>query len=174
MPDVAFFGFRVTSLVRSSTIIERGFAHPAIPHPGSESPKALQGTISGAGGFGAMTRPKILIVEDEPLIAMDLEHIVLETLPAEVLIKSSVDGARQVLHRVDFAFLDVNVINGLTFGVGEFLMQAGVPFVFLSASPPDGIPTTLRAAPFIGKPATPDKVKHALRTAFPSDDDPPE
>jgi DNA-binding response OmpR family regulator len=88
-----------------------------------------------------MDSPRILIVEDEPLIAMDLEDVVAQVLPAVIIVKSSVAGARNVLTEpVDFAFLDVNVTNGVTFPLAEKLMADRVPFAFISASAESDLP----------------------------------
>ncbi len=58
----------------------------------------------------------ILIVEDEPWVAMDLEMIIIKIVTATVLIEGSVAATKEALHEaLDFAFLDVDVTNGKTF-----------------------------------------------------------
>jgi len=58
----------------------------------------------------------ILIVEDEPSVAMDLEMIIIKIVTATVLIEGSVAATKEALHEaLDFAFLDVDVTNGKTF-----------------------------------------------------------
>ena len=58
---------------------------------------------------------RVLIVEDEPLIAMTIEQIVVDTLPSIVVVKSSVRETRKVIEDAfDFALLDVDVTNGKT------------------------------------------------------------
>ena len=113
-----------------------------------------------------MKSPRILIVEDEPLIAMDLEDVVGQVVPAVVIIKSSVAGARAALAEpVDFAFLDVNVTNGDTFSLARMLAADGVPFAFISASAEKDLPPPLQTMPFIGKPASRAAVKRVLAAA---------
>ena len=63
----------------------------------------------------------ILIVEDDPLVAMGLEMMVTEIVTATVVVKESVAAAKKILlDLLDFAFLDVNVTDGKTFEVAQF------------------------------------------------------
>jgi CheY-like chemotaxis protein len=112
------------------------------------------------------SRRRILIVEDEPLVSMLIEQIVEETIPAVVVIKSSVAETKKVLDEpFDFALLDVDVTNGKTYQVAELLGGKKVPFVFVSGSSKEHLPEHLRHVPFIKKPFNPDQIKHAILTA---------
>jgi DNA-binding response OmpR family regulator len=106
-----------------------------------------------------MPKRRVLIVEDDPNIAFDLEVIVAEALDAEVLLSRSVARAKAILaHKallvrsIDFALLDVDVTNGKTFEIAVMLRMRQVPFVFLSAAQPEQLPDDLRDAPLIAKP----------------------
>jgi DNA-binding response OmpR family regulator len=93
----------------------------------------------------------ILIVEDEPWIAMDLEMIIIESVTATVVVEGSVAGTKEVLHEaLDFAFLDVDVTNGKTFEIARILERKHVPF-------------ELRSVPFIPKPFHAAQIEHALQ-----------
>jgi CheY-like chemotaxis protein len=106
---------------------------------------------------------RILIVEDEPLIAMDLEDLVTSVIPASVIIHASVAGALKAVEQpLDFAFLDIKVADGLTIPVAEVLSARGIPFSFLSATNVDTLPSSLRSAPFLHKPASRVAVSKAL------------
>ena len=51
-----------------------------------------------------MPTPRILIVEDEPMAAMDLELTIAEIIAAEIVVAPSVAGARQAMAApLDFA-----------------------------------------------------------------------
>ena len=84
---------------------------------------------------------QILIVEDEPLIAMMLEDF-LEVLDKAVA--GSVDTVADALSRiaqggVDGAILDVNLRGGeKSTAVAEALAAQGVPFVFATGGGDDG------------------------------------
>ena len=63
----------------------------------------------------------ILVVEDEPWIAMDLEMMIIEVVTATVVIERSAAAAKKGLDEIlDFAFLDVDVTNGKTFEIAGF------------------------------------------------------
>jgi two-component SAPR family response regulator len=104
-------------------------------------------------GERPMAKRRVLIVEDEVLIAFELGAIVQKALDAEVLMSRSVARAKQLIDQpVDLALLDVDVTNGKTFEVAMLLRLRQIPFVFLSGSRREHIPEQLRDAPFIPKP----------------------
>jgi two-component SAPR family response regulator len=106
----------------------------------------------------------ILIVEDETLVAMDLEMMIIKIVPAVIVIEASVASTKKVLHEaLDFAFLDVDVTNGKTFEIAEILERQHVPFVFISGSRQDQLPFELRSVPFIPKPFHAAQIEHALQ-----------
>ncbi len=93
---------------------------------------------------------RILIVEDDPLVAMSLEMMVTEIVTATVVVKASVAATKKILHDIlDFAFLDVNVTDGKTFEVAQILERKRVPFAFISGSSQEQLPSDLRSVPFI-------------------------
>ena len=105
----------------------------------------------------------ILIVEDEPLIAMDLEMIIIEIVTATVVVERSVADTKKGLDEAfDFAFLDVDVTNGKTFEIANILERKHVPFVFVSGSPQEELPSDLRSVPFIPKPFHAAQIESAL------------
>jgi CheY-like chemotaxis protein len=107
---------------------------------------------------------RILIVEDEPLVAMNLKEMVDELVTATVVIEPSVAATKEALRKaVDFAFLDVQVTNGETFEIAHILERKSVPFVFVSGSPQDQLPSDLRTVPFISKPLFPAQVERVLQ-----------
>jgi CheY-like chemotaxis protein len=106
----------------------------------------------------------ILIVEDEPWIALDLEILVTDIVTATVVVEPSIAATKKVLHEaLDFAFLDVDVTNGKTFEVAQILERKNVPFAFVSGSPQDELPSDLRSVPFIPKPFDPAQIEHVLQ-----------
>ena len=96
---------------------------------------------------------RVLIVEDDPFVALDLECIVQEAFNAEVCVAGSVAEARaHARQAVDFAFLDIDMPDGKIYEVAADLQQRGVPFAFVSGEQLACVPPRLRAAPFIAKP----------------------
>jgi DNA-binding LytR/AlgR family response regulator len=108
--------------------------------------------------------PRVLIVEDEPMVAMDLESTVKEIIAAEIVVAPSVSRAREAMAEpLDFAFLDIEVTDGQTFEIALELRRKGVPFVFVSGARPEALPPDLRGAPFIPKPFERHLIARALR-----------
>lgn len=108
---------------------------------------------------------QILIVEDEPLIAMMLEDFL------EVLDKQSVgtvDTVAGALARVeqggiDAAILDVNLRGGeKSTPIAAELAARDIPFVFATGGSDDSVDERFRDRPVLQKPFTMDGVARAL------------
>ena len=115
-----------------------------------------------------MTEAKqILIVEDEPLIAMMLEDF-LDILDRGVA--GSVDSVAGALERIDqggidAAILDVNLRGGeKSTPVAAALAAAGVPFVFATGGTDESVDARFRDRPVLQKPFTMDGVAKALES----------
>ena len=83
------------------------------------------------GGVVSFTGKTVLILEDEPIIAMGLEDMLLDT-GAEVVVSASVPQALTALEkaRVDCAVLDVNLHGAKSYPVAARLNELRVPFIF--------------------------------------------
>lgn len=109
----------------------------------------------GPGDGGSLEGLKVLVVEDQALIAMDLEAVLREFGCVVVNLVPSAAGALACLRvqRPDAVLLDVNLSDGSAAPVAEALAAAGVPFAVLTGYEPDDIEApALRAAPYLGKP----------------------
>jgi CheY-like chemotaxis protein len=110
----------------------------------------------------------ILIVEDEPLIAMMLEDF-LESLGHSVAgTCDSVEGALQKVETggFDLAILDVNLKGENVWPVASRLRERKVPFVIATGGHVDPPPAEFNDAPVIEKPYTVDRVTPAIDAAF--------
>jgi DNA-binding response OmpR family regulator len=102
-----------------------------------------------------MDKQRILIVEDDPFIAMDIEAAVLDDLGdgTEVIVVDSLREAQSLAEDdVDCALLDVDVVGGKTFDVALKLRARGTPFAFVSGSLPSDLPQELAGTVFVRKP----------------------
>jgi CheY-like chemotaxis protein len=113
-----------------------------------------------------MTEPsRILIVEDEPLIAMMLEDF-LDVLDRQVVgTADTVAGALAHIGEapVDAAILDVNLRGGeKSTPVAEALAARDIPFVFATGGTEEGLDERFRDRPRLLKPFTMDGVAKAL------------
>lgn len=103
-----------------------------------------------------MSDIRILIVEDDPFIAMDIETAVAEQFgpAAELIVVDSVSLAQRAATGANLscALLDIDVVGGKTFEVAANLLQKGTPFAFVSGSTPGDVPEPLRQVRFLRKP----------------------
>jgi DNA-binding response OmpR family regulator len=102
-----------------------------------------------------------LIVEDDPMVAIDIESILLGAADADVSVASSVRDACRALDErgFDAAFLDIDVLDGKTFELARFLAERGTPFAFVSGARREEVPAALREAPFLPKPYDPAEIE---------------
>lgn len=115
--------------------------------------------------MNAATRARILVVEDEFLVAMELESVLsaggLEVLgPASTVVAALAIIAEC---RPDAAVLDVNLRGESVTPVAMSLRQLDVPFVLATAYRADDLPGALRGAVNIGKPVDSKSVVSALK-----------
>jgi DNA-binding response OmpR family regulator len=96
---------------------------------------------------------RILILEDDPLIALDLCTMV-EDIGHEVvgICGSMAEARTRAGDAVDFALLDIDVTDGKSFPLATWLNERHVPFAFVSASLRSDVPEHLRGVAFIPKP----------------------
>lgn len=109
----------------------------------------------------------ILVVEDEPLIAMMLEDF-LETLGHSIA--ASCDNVADAVRRAeeggfDLAILDVNLKGEAVWPVAHKLKERGVPFVIASGGHVEPPPAEFASAPMLEKPYTIDRITPVLEQA---------
>ena len=109
--------------------------------------------MAQAAGEDGVVSVRILILEDDPLIALDLQCI-LESEGHEVVgVCDSLAAARATIRNsFDFALLDIDLIDGKSFEFASVLNDRRIPFAFVSASRRSEVPPHLRGAKFIPKP----------------------
>ena len=110
----------------------------------------------------------VLIVEDDPIIALDFEDTVLRFGVSAVRTARSVAHALQLIEEraPDFALLDISLVREKSFAVAERLETLGIPFAFISGYGADAaLPVGLAQTPCLPKPCTADVMHAALRSA---------
>ena len=112
----------------------------------------------------ALQGRRVLVIEDESLVAMLLETILDDMGCSVVGPESNIDdGLRSALgEALDAALLDVNVAGREVFPVAEALRARGVPFVFSTGYGEAGLPEHWRGHPTIQKPFTEGAIRDAL------------
>ena len=97
---------------------------------------------------------RLLIVEDEALVAMMI-HDVIRDAGAEVIgPAANIDAAMAALktHRVDGAILDVNLAGQRVDSVADALRERKIPFLFLTGYGRSGIGERFPTAAVVTKP----------------------
>lgn len=107
---------------------------------------------------------RLLIVEDEAMVAMLLEDmlcglgcVVVEVAGSVARGLASVDASR-----LDAAVLDVNLGGEKVYPVAEKLAAAGVPFIFATGYGLAGIAPAFAGVPALAKPYSAQALKTAL------------
>ena len=115
----------------------------------------------------AERRLRILVVEDEMLVAMNIEDMLL-ALGHEVAGIAGRLGAALALAEeggFDLALLDVNLAGEESFPLADALTARGIPFLFATGYGMDGIAEAYRAAPVLQKPFRLGDLEAALHSA---------
>lgn len=111
---------------------------------------------------------RVFAVEDESLVAMQLEDILDELGCVVAGLAMRVRRAMEMLDRgtaIDVAVLDVNVAGEKVFPVAERLLQMGVPFLFATGYGRSGLDGQWLDRPVVQKPYTSDQIAEAILLA---------
>ena len=118
---------------------------------------------------GTQPKPRILIVEDEPIIALDLEDMLADADFDIAGTASTVETALRLIESRSFdaAILDANLCGVSAAPVAAALQARGLPYVVLSGYSTEQHPQALRRAVLLMKPADPTLIIQTLRNLLP-------
>jgi two-component SAPR family response regulator len=110
---------------------------------------------------------KVLVVEDESLVAMHIESM-LEEIGCKVV--ASVPRLVKALALagsldIDLAVLDINLAGEVVYPLALRLADRGIPFVFSTGYSTATLPTELRDRPLVRKPVTLGSLRKAVAMA---------
>ncbi len=109
-----------------------------------------------SGDAVAEIRPglRVLIVEDEFMIAMAVEAAVTEAGGIVVDMAATLEQALQAAHsaNLDAALLDINLNGRTSFAVAEALRERGIPYAFVTGYGKQMVPPAFASAPLLMKP----------------------
>jgi CheY-like chemotaxis protein len=113
--------------------------------------------------------PRILVADDEPLIAMVIEDWLTE-LQCEPV--GPVGTVREALALIDAnppdaAILDVRLADGPSYDIADRLRTLKVPFAFASGQDAGDIEVRFQDAPLLSKPFDFDQVRKVLAVMVP-------
>lgn len=113
----------------------------------------------------------VLIVEDDPIIALDFEDRILGFGVTTVRTAANVAKALTMIadRPPDFALLDVSLIREKSFAVAERLEALKIPFVFVTGYGAEAaIPSAFSARPRLPKPCPSDELESMMKQRAPS------
>lgn len=117
---------------------------------------------------GRLDGVRVLIVEDEFLVAIQLEDT-LAGLGCEVLEPAhSMEEAHSALdqHEFDIAVLDINIAGEPVYPIARRLIDSGIPFVFTTGYSREHIEEAWRDAPTLRKPYLALELQRAIEEAL--------
>jgi DNA-binding response OmpR family regulator len=116
----------------------------------------------------ALADCRVLVVEDEVLIAMAVEQLLSEQGCTVIGPVGSVLRALRLIgtNEIDAAVLDVNLGREKVFPVADALADANVPFVLLTGHTGDLLPEAHRERPIVVKPFNPSELVASMLTAL--------
>ena len=105
-------------------------------------------------GTGQHLGKRVLVVEDEVLLALTLEDHLREDGWTVVGPYHDLQTALAAagVEPVDCAILDVNLNGEMVFPLAEALLGRAVPFLFVTGYAPGNLPEHLRGVPRVAKP----------------------
>lgn len=118
----------------------------------------------------ARPRRRILVVEDETMIAMIFEEV-LQDLGFEIVgpvskLEAALKLARQ--EALDGAILDITIRGGMVYPVADILRQREVPFVLASGYGEWALPEAYQGLPRLQKPFTATDIDVMIAELFPA------
>jgi CheY-like chemotaxis protein len=119
---------------------------------------------------GKLEGARILVVEDEALIAMLVEEMLSELGCIVTDIAGTVEQGLRLAApgkaTIDAAILDVNLAGDKVFPIAEALDAQGIPFVFATGYGATGVEGRFTDRPVVAKPFSRDALEHCLATAL--------
>ena len=108
---------------------------------------------------------RVLIVEDEPLVALALEDLLIDAGCKVVGIAGTLEKALALISNAvfDVAFVDANLAGVSASPAASALTARGIPFIVLSGYAMEHLPAEFLHAHFINKPYRPAQLFDALR-----------
>lgn len=107
----------------------------------------------------------VLVVEDDPIIALGLEDTISELGIGDIRVAANVATALAMIaeRAPEFALLDVGLVREKSFAIAERLTALGIPFAFSTGYGADRVPAAFSDRPRLPKPCPTDALEAVLR-----------
>jgi DNA-binding response OmpR family regulator len=108
---------------------------------------------------------RVLLVEDEPLIALDAQDTLRESGASEIIWARNLAEAEAAIEAggLHAAILDLRLGSDSSLPLAHKLVALGVPFGFMTGFQDSGLPPDLKERPFVTKPYSQDQLRHLLK-----------
>ena len=115
-----------------------------------------------------LPRGKILVIEDEPIVALDLQRMLREAGYRVVGPAARMADIQRLIERgsIDCAIVDCDVDRRTPLPVADLLAFAGVPFVFLATGARAAPPQRHARRPMVSKPFETSELLGAIEQAM--------
>ena len=113
----------------------------------------------------ALKDVKVFVVEDESLVAMQLEDMLFDMGCEVVGLAMRLNRAHEMLDagvKVDVAILDVNISGEKVYPIAERFREAGVPIVFATGYGRSGVEEEWQECPILQKPYTTEQIETSI------------
>jgi DNA-binding LytR/AlgR family response regulator len=115
-------------------------------------------------------KPRVLILEDNFLLAENLAEIVEQDLKGKPLAVSTVaEALKCISDDIALAFLDIESLDGKSYPAARKLTQNNIPFIFVSGNERTSLPDDFKDIPFLSRPVPTGRLvrlSKALSNAF--------
>ena len=127
--------------------------------------KADEGHRGNLNAANFLKGKSILLVEDEFLLAVQLEELLQSRGGSVRGPYRTLDDALNAAQRedFDFAILDINLSGTMVYPLADHLLARGVPFLFLTGYSQANLPEQFRGVARLNKPCDPAQLIATLR-----------
>jgi PAS domain S-box-containing protein len=145
------------------SIPRQGAAKSAAPSNGAR----VAELHSSTNGLKVAGKPRVLLVEDEALVAMMIQECLAEFGYQVVgpICTASEAAAKAKDGPLEAAVLDINLGDGAVYPIADILAARGVPFVFVTGYDADSVDARFRKIPILQKPIEREMLKRAFVVA---------
>lgn len=113
--------------------------------------------------------PRVLILEDEPIIAIDVENILMDGgMAVAGTLRSCADALIWLeSNDADVALMDMHLLDGSCEPVARRLLERGIPFAIFSggSESDETLDPIFSSGIWLEKPARPDRIMAAVQAA---------
>ena len=126
--------------------------------------------LIGAEAMNDGQKRRVLVIEDEALVAMLIEDMICDSGGEVIGSASKLEDALVLAHetQADVALLDINLGGALAYPVAEVLRQRGVPIVFATGYGSAGVIERFEDCPILDKPFDQRSLEQAIHAILKS------